>query len=268
MGSFPISANLDWEEIMIERVKQKFPLGTVGRMIDGRSFRYAKNAATDLRAACVVQSPAPQVWSASGSSGPNVMIAGSTYTSTWRVLTVGTTNTTAVTQNYFKDGWLYISSTNHASGLIGQYLQIQGNIASTAAVAYPQTLSLELYDGQHLTQTLGTSDYGVSIGRSPYDSVVVVTQGAAPTGDILGVPPIAVTASYYFWLQTWGMAPVEASTALSAIGSGVVYSTDAANTGVDDIYATTGIGGLNSIGTIVATSVSGAHVMVNLKIQP
>jgi len=265
--AFPIAVNLDWEEMTTERSVQKFPLGSVGRMLDGRSFRYTQNGDTALRAGCVVQSPAPLVISASGSSGPNVLIAGSTYTSTWKVLTIGTTNTTAVTKDYFKDGWLYVSSTNHAT-LVGQMLQIKGNIASTAAVAYPQTLSLELYAGQHLTQTLNTSDYGISIARNPYASVIVVAQGAAPTGDILGVPAIPITANYYFWLQTWGLAAVEASTALSAIGSGVVYSTDAANTGIDDIYATTGIGGLNSIGTIKATSVAGAHALVDLRIQP
>lgn len=265
--SFPIAVNLDWEEMMTQRATQKFPLGTVGRMLDGRSFRYTKNGAVALRVGSVIQGVAPQWWSVAGSSGPNVLIAGSTYTSTWRTLTIGTTNTTAVTKDYFKDGWLYVGATGH-NALCGQMLEIKDNIASTAATAYPQTLSLRLADGQSLTQTLNTSDCGIAIGRNLYDSVIVVAQGAAPTAAILGIPPRAVTISYYFWLQTWGRAIIEAGTELSQYGSGVVYCTDAADTGIDDKYTSTGILGYESIGTLIAGGAVGTYALVNLKIQP
>lgn len=262
--SFPIAVNLEWEELMSQSATQKLPLGTVGRMLDGRSARYAKNGATALRAGCVVQGVAPQAWSAGGTSGPLALESGTTQTSTWKTLQLETTFTTLIAKDYFKDGWLYVSSTGHVA-TCGQPLQIKSSKAHTASSTL---LELTLMDGQHLIATLNTSDNSFGIMRNPYDSVIVVTQGAAPTAVVLGVPPMAITASYYFWVQTWGLAPVEASTALSAYGSGVVYSTDAANTGVDDMYASTGILGFDSIGTIVAGSVAGAYVMVDLKIAP
>lgn len=262
--SFPVAVNLDWEEMMTQRATQKFPLGTVGRMVDGRSFRYAKNGGTALRAGSVVQAIAPLGWSAGGTSGPLALESGTTQTSTWKTLQLETTFSTLVAKDYFKDGWLYVSSTGHVA-TCGQPLQIKTSKAHTASSTL---LELTLKDGEHLTVTLNTSDNSFSLMPNPYSAVIVVTQGAAPTGPIMGVPPMAITTSYYFWLQTWGIAPVEASTAISAYGSGAVYSTDAANTGVDDIYATTGIGGLESIGTLLTASVAGAYVFIELKLAP
>ena len=262
--SFPIAVNLDWEEMMTQRSTQKFPMGTVGRTLDGRSFRYAKNGAIALRAGSVVQGVAPQAWSAGGTSGPLALESGTTQTSTWRTLQLETTFTTLVAKDYFKDGWLYVSSTGHVASC-GQMLHIKSSKAHTASSTL---LELTIQDDQHLSVTLNTSDNSFSIMRNPYDSVIVVAQGAAPTADILGVPTMAITPSYYFWLQTWGLAPVEAGSAVTAYGSGVVYSTDAANTGIDDMYTSTGILGQNSLGTLVTSAVAGAYAVVDLKINP
>ncbi len=263
--AFPIAVNLDWEEMMTQRSTQKFPLGTVGRMLDGRSFRYAKNGAVALRVGSVVQSIAPLNWSAGAGTGPTVLESGTTQTSTWRTLQFETTFTTLVAKDYFKDGWLHVDTTGHLT-ISGQMLQIKSSKAHTASSTL---LELTLNDGQSLTATLNTSDAGFSLIKNPYDSVIVVAQGtAALAGDIVGVPPMAISANYYFWLQTWGLAPVESATALATPGSGVVYSTDTANTGIDDMYTSTGILGFSSIGTIVAGSVLGAYATINLKIQP
>lgn len=262
--AFPVAMNLDWEEMTTERSTQKFPLGSVGRMIDGRAFRYAKNGGVALRAGSIVQGVAPQVWSAGGTSGPLALENGTTQTSTWKTLQLETTFTTLDAKDYFKDGWLYVSSTGHVA-TVGYSLQIKSSKAHTASSTL---LELTLMDGQHLLATLNTSDNSFGIMRNPYEAVIVVAQGAAPTAIVLGVPPMAITASYYFWLQTWGLAPVEAGSALAAPGSGAVYSTDVANTGLDDMYTSTGILGFGSIGHIITGSVAGAYVMVDLKLNP
>jgi len=46
--------------------------------------------------------------------------------------------------------------------------------------------------------------------KNPYDSVIVAA--VAPTAAVLGVPNVYVAASYYFWLQTWGVCPVKSDT--------------------------------------------------------
>ena len=262
--SFPIALNLDWEEMTTQRAAKKFPLGTVGRMIDGRSFRYAKNGSAALPVGCVVQSLTTQAQASGGTSGPLALESGTTQTSTWRTLQLETTFTTLDAKDYYQDGWLFISDTGRLAWG-GRQLQIKSSKAHTASSTL---LELTIQDDQHLSVTLNTSDNSFSIMRNPYDSVIVVAQGAAPTADILGVPTMAITPSYYFWLQTWGLAPVEAGSAVTAYGSGVVYSTDAANTGIDDMYTSTGILGQNSLGTLVTSAVAGAYAVVDLKINP
>ena len=263
--AFPYAITLDWEELMTERsaTNQKWPLGTVGRTIDGRAFRYAK-AGAGISLGAVLQSPAAQIWSYGGTSGPFALDSGSTQTSTWRELCIESTFTTAVAADYFKDGYLYVTSTGRYVHC-GQMLQIKSSRATTAN----STLTyLTIADGQHLTKTLNTSDVGFALMRNPYDAVVEVANGAAPTGEVVGVSPITVTSGYYFWLQTWGLAPVEAAEASTTVGSGVVFATDTASTGAVASYSTTGILGYGSIGTVQSSAIASAYFMVNLRIQP
>ena len=263
--SFPIAINLDWEEMTSTSVTQKYPLGTVGRMLDGRSFRYAKNGGAVLRVGSIVVAKAPLASAAGGTSGPLAIESGTTQTSTWRTLQLETTFTTLDAKDFYKDGWLWISSTGHYT-ICGQQLQIKSSKAHTASSTL---LELTLYDNQRLLHTLTSSDAGPCVSLNPYDSVIVDAQGtAALTGAVVGIPPIGVAISYYFWLQTWGLAAIESGTAAAAFGSGVVSSTDAANTGIDDIYATTGIGGYQSIGVLVTGSVAGGYALVDLRINP
>lgn len=262
--SFPIAINLDWEEMTSQSATQKYPLGSVGRMLDGRSFRYAKNGASVLRVGSVVVSRAPLASAAGGTSGPLAIESGTTQTSTWRTLQLETTFTTLDAKDFYKDGWLWISSTGHYT-LCGQQLQIKSSKAHTASSTL---LELTLYDDQRLQHTLTSSDAGPCLTLNPYDSVIVDAQGtAAIVGAVLGIPPIGVTASYYFWLQTWGPAAVESGT-VGLVGSGVVPCTDVADTGIDDHYATTGIGGYQSIGVYLAPAVVGGYALVDLRINP
>ena len=51
---------------------------------------------------------------------------------------------------------------------------------------------------------------------NPYTSVVIAPLSTL-TGAIVGVTPVNVTAAYYFWLQTAGMAAVEYSALVAAV---------------------------------------------------
>ncbi len=262
--SFPIAINLDWEEMMTQRSTQKFPLGSVGRMLDGRSFRYAKNGAAALATGCVVISPAPLGWSgANGTSGPFALENGTTQTSTWKTLQLETTFSTLVTKDYFKDGWLQICSTGRYT-FDGQSLQIKTSKAHTASSTL---LELTLMDGQSLLYTLNTSDVGFKVLRNPYDMVITPADAAiTPVGDILGVPPRPITASYFFWLQTWGMAALEAAIASAIIGAPVGMTTVAASTGFAP--NTSGSGGAAQIATLISAGANGAYMTADLKIAP
>ena len=98
--------------------------------------------------------------------------------------------------------------------------------------------------------------------------MIEVPQAAENTSFILGVPPIAITASYYFWLQTWGYAAVEAAAAISKIGAGIAWTTDAGSTGV--VVGATGLiaSAYQTFGEVITGALASAYCVVNLKIQP
>ena len=80
---------------------------------------------------------------------------------------------------------------------------MQYKIKSHPAASASATLTVELYDGLAVALA-GTEE--CDLVASPYTGVVIsnVDQADLP----IGVPLVAVTASYYFWAQTRGPAAV------------------------------------------------------------
>ena len=101
-----------------------------------------------------------------------------------------------------------ITTAAHAeTALAGGYMVVNDvngeghcyRIKSSAANADTSTSTdLVLYDP--LAVALTTSSQVELYGSIYYD----LDKSATVTDHIAGIPPIAVTANYYFWLQTWG----------------------------------------------------------------
>lgn len=104
-----------------------------------------------------------------------------------------------------------------ASGGASIY-QIKSHPAASA-----ETCKFTFYDKINVQIVAGQK---AGVIMNPYKLVVQlpITTG---TGFVVGVAPVAVTASYYFWLQTWGMASVLVSGAHTA-GEDVVCAYAAA----------------------------------------
>jgi len=101
------------------------------------------------------------------------------------------TVTTAAAQLYLAEGYMVVNDVTGEG--------ICYKIKSSAANATTATSTdITLYDP--LSVALTTSSQ-VELYGSPYYDLDL---SAAVTDHISGIPPIAVTANYYFWLQTWG----------------------------------------------------------------
>lgn len=187
-----------------ESSTQKHRLGTIRVLDDGRRFVYAQATAAALAAGvCVSKAVAPQALTiAAADATQNIAGAQKLY------FTVSGTPTL----NQYRDGYLIISA---GSGELGPMYKVRGNSADDNPASGRFTVYLydKLYEG--LTASTTTAD----IFANPYDGVLInpaVANGDATTGErILGVTTREVTASYYFWAQTWGLASVilDASTA-------------------------------------------------------
>ena len=158
-------------------------LGTRVAFADGRVFRYAKAGATGLapgklvKMGLIADQTNLAVEAAVGVGGYEV-----TLTSTY----AGTT---------WAEGYLQI---NDAAGEGIQYKIEKGAANSSTATS----TDLTLYDP--IATALTTSSQA-SIIHNPYEQLEI---SSAITDVLVGVPPITVTAEYYFWVQTWGVGCV------------------------------------------------------------
>lgn len=170
--------------LMQEFADAKAPLGTRLALADGRTFRYCKAGAVALAAGKVVSTPID------GLEREDTISAASAIGS--RIITYEAVAT--MTENEYRDGLACIVDGT------GQGLQykIKNHLAITAG----DTGAINLYD-KIVTALDTTTD--VMLIKSIYDALVLTPdQVVLP----IGVPNIPVTALFYFWAQTWGIAPV------------------------------------------------------------
>lgn len=171
----------------------KYRLGERLQLQDGRVFYYAKAGATALVAGQLQQSPA-NMGHTTAQLDCAITTAGVAGGSTLGF----TVTTTATTANLFQDGWLVTSQGTAAQGA-GQCYQIKSNNAASGAAE----CTLTIYDKFVIAPSTSTK---ACVSTNIYRGVVA--NPTTVTGIPVGVPLVAVTAAYYCWLQTWGIAPI------------------------------------------------------------
>ncbi len=198
--SFPGSVLLQNGEWLTQSATKKLPLGTQGYTLDGRCFRYCKNGGTALSPGVFVQGyPTDTAFE-------EQELADSTD---WAVPTTGSTlirlstDTSMTTNDGMADGYLFV--TAGATGdTIGQMVQILSSPITTATAAPANCPEIFLYSEDKLTAALTTANT-VTLVRNKYSGTVVCVDGA-PTAVPIGLTPRAISANYYYWAQTKGMA--------------------------------------------------------------
>lgn len=205
--------------------------------VGDRVFYYAYAGGTDLAAGKLVEpaSITPEVNKACGTAAA----AGA-----YEVTNI----TTAAAQLYLAEGYL---SVNDADGEGLTY-----KIKSSKANATTSTSTdVTLYDP--IVTALTTSSE-VTLMHSPYWDLDL---SATITNHIVGVPPIPVTANYYFWCQTWGPCAVLQSSTDAAGSIMVPHTTDGAVT-TQSAYTS------NIVGFQMVVGVGGEYRLVWLRITP
>jgi len=224
----------------------KHAVGTRMQLADGRVFYYAKAGASALAAGKLNFSVA----TVSGHEDVDV----SAQSAFDKQVTV-TVNTTAVTANQYAEGWI---STRQTSGL-GQFRKIRSNTATTETTG---TSVLTLYDP--LTAALLATGQADLIANPQLGVIESATEEQLPAG----VPLVAVTASYYFWNQTWGLCNVLSNGAIP-LGSMVVPGTVAGSV-KEFSTATNDIQGYDQpiVGVQAILSVDALYTIILLQLYP
>jgi hypothetical protein len=162
---------------------RKETVGILRILQDGRKFRYAKAGTSNISAG-KLQMPAAvaaavvnktSIAAAIGTMQLTLTIASATYA-----------------EDYFKGGFLQI---NDAAGEGIQY-----PIESSTAVAAGTSITIALSEGIKVALT-ASSEF--SLIHNPWMATV---ESATEENTPVGIPVVAVTAAYYYWCQTSGMA--------------------------------------------------------------
>lgn len=163
------------------------PVGTRGHLDDGRVFYYASNTGTALAAGKLAMA---EVITAEFSD--QAVAAAAAIGVSQVTVTLGAT---AVTLNEYADGFLVITD---AAGEGHNYKILSHPVAAGAA-----SCVIKIYD---TIQVALTTSSKYALVKNPWKDVLISAAGHAQHA--VGVPCTAITASEYFWCQTWGNASV------------------------------------------------------------
>ena len=238
------------------------PLGTLMVLPDGRKFRHARAASgTALTAGYLQTGPAvPADTMLVKSLVPNSTIAvGATS------VAGSTGGTTAITTDQYRDGFLIVPASTAHPGAGRMYKVVSNNSAASGSASF--TINLDLADPIETALPAGTTTFGLRANL--YNQVVVCPGDTSAVAPIAGVPPVAVSAGFYCWLQRSGPAVVFNAGTVLTVGEPVVASTGVAGA-VAAIAATTVTDAKNRLGMIgygMTLGVANGFALVDLTLE-
>ena len=213
----------------------------------GNRYRYVKNGASALTTGNLLQEPVENTQFHAMALQANVAIGA------YKIpVTLGTT---AVTEDLFVDGILYIAS---GTG-IGQQFRIVSH--TVAALSSTCTFTVDRPVAIALT-TAGSST--VTVRQNPYKGVIVYP--TTQTGGAVGVALHAMAANKYGWIQSGGECAVLDDDGASETGNGTTWICPSAS--VAGSVKLAAANGANRIGfSRVVTSVTVTEFLAHLTID-
>ena len=221
--AFPTTVYLSYGMEKVESSEQKQKLGTKAVLPDGRTFYYAKNSSTAITTAGqIVDGIAAVAAHDMDVQATAAQSAGDTTIS----IEVPTTD---LTKDQYKDGDLIC---NDGPGQ-GEVYRIKSHPAHDASDDNTVIITLDEPDG---IRTALTTASLFGLAYNPYTNVKIVDGDGTMTTGPLGVTTIPVTASYYCWLQTSGIASVLSGAAVAVVGDAIGVSQASGESGAFDLW--------------------------------
>lgn len=258
MGSFPniIHGSYGDEKVTSSTKVGSHDLGTLMILPDGRKFRYAKSGGSALAVGLVLR----QGGMYDLDLDQDVVVGTACAIGALEIgLELGSASTVVVA-NYYEDGYLY---TNLEQGL-GSVYKIESHRAQTVA---SDTVGFMLYPSDPLKIALLAQSSKCGLQTNEYATCLVNPTGTAFKGSYLGIPPVAVSAGWYFWVQRSGPAVGLTAGTTATIGEQVTCSTISSNDGKITISDTAGDAQMDVIGHCLAVGSTGTYVLLNLELE-
>ena len=217
--AFPTTVYLSYGQEKVETSEQKQKLGTRAVTPDGRVFYYAKNRSAAITPAGKIVDGIAAVAAHDMDLAAAAASAGATS------FTSGTSLT--VTKDQYADGYVVFND----GPAQGEVYRIKSNTAVSSATG----LEITIDEPDGLRTALTTSSL-FGLVYPPYKDVKIIDGDGTMTTGPLGVNPIPVTASYYFWLQTAGVSSVLSGAAVAVVGDAVGVSQASGESGAFDLW--------------------------------
>ena len=256
--SFPhtISGKAGFEKT--ETASQKHKLGTRMVLPDGRVFYYALNGGSDLATAGLV------VMGAAVSANHDMDLTVTSATSAGSQTIELEVPTTDLTLNQYKDGYIYFNGGG-VTNSSGQIYGIKSHPAHDASADASCVFTIEDEGGTY-ANLVTTDEAGLVL--NPYNGIIVYNGDGTLTTGPIGVTTIKVTANYYCWVQTLGIAAVRQSGTQTIVGNAVEVSEVSSEDGEITLADSSGGSDLVDIGTAMQIqAAANDHQLVMLNIR-
>lgn len=204
---------LSGQDLTANSSTQTMPIGSYMETADGRGFRYAKIGATATVPGKVYAAPA---WDSTNQAPVGGLAVAAAAIGDTQVTLTGSLTLAA---NLLAGGYLFTDVTPGQ----GYVYSINSNTAVSGAANCVITLNDPI-------QVALTTSSKVVLMKHPYDSIIV-SPGGASTGQPVGIASSIISASYFGWIQTYGVAAVLAGVATNISLPGVPVTVSAATAG-------------------------------------
>jgi len=231
-------------------------LGTLMILPDGRKFRYAKSGGSALAVGIVLR----QGGMYDVALDQDLAVGTNRAIGALEVNLVLGAASTAVVANYYEDGYLY---TNLEAGL-GSVYKIESHRAQTVA---SDTVGFMLYPSDPLKLAIIAGSTKCGLQTNEYATCLVAQAGTIFSGSYLGIPPVAVSAGWYFWVQRSGPAVGLIAGTGTDFGEGFTCSTVGADVGEITVSSTASNEAIDRIGHTMAAGAAGSYILVNLELE-
>ena len=256
MGSFPdvIYGDYGDEKVTSTAKIGSLPLGQSMVLPDGRKYRHSRagSAGALLVSEVVRQGPELDLTVDQDLLTASAAAAGADKIS----LIMATTTMVA---NYYEDGYLY---TNLSAG-VGSVYKIKSHRASTGAA---DTIEFTLYPNDTLKLAVVSASSLAGVRQNEYANLIQNPTGTAFVGIIGGIPPVAVDASSYFWVQRSGVAVgIQDAATVCVNGDRVACNSVTAGRIAEASTASKEL--LDSFSTCLATGAASTYILVELDLE-
>ena len=223
-----------------ETASAEHALGTKMVLPDGRTFYYAKNSSAAITSGGMIVDGIAAVAAHDMDVPPTAAQSVGDNTVSLEV------PTTDLTKDQYKDGYLIF---NDADGE-GEVYRIVSHPAHDASDDNTVIITIE----DEGLQTAITTSTEAQLIYNPYTDVKLIDGDGTMTTGPLGVTTIPVTASYYCWLQTSGIASVAIGAQVGVLGDGLSVSQESGVSGLAERADYSDESDLRIIGTAMSVA--------------